>query len=96
MVYIAEIKALGGEDDPFWAYKFYWNRYANTEKPTPNTYAWASYKFADEGVGYNFNIPDAHTYIHETGHMFGLQMCIRDRVNPCFWRIRSFPDARIR
>lgn len=72
MVYIAEIKALGGEDDPFWAYKFYWNRYANTEKPTPNTYAWASYKFADEGVGYNFNIPDAHTYIHETGHMFGL------------------------
>lgn len=73
MIYIANIHHLGGEDgDPFWAYKFYWNRFADPAKPTPNVYAWASYNFAKSGIGYNFNIPDAHTYIHETGHLFGL------------------------
>lgn len=57
---------------PFWAYKFYWNQNADKEKPTPNTYAWASFDFAKEGKGYNYSTPDAHTFIHETGHMFGL------------------------
>lgn len=63
-----------GENNPFWAYKFYWNQEANKAKPTPNTYAWASFSFASEGEGYslNDNKYDAHTFIHETGHMFGL------------------------
>lgn len=76
MVYIAPIQALGGDKgtfrDPFWAYKFYWNREASTVKPTPNVYAWASYEFALEGVGYSSDKPDAHTFIHETGHVLGL------------------------
>lgn len=72
MVYIADINAVGEDSSVFWAYKFYWNRAANRSKPTPNTYAWASYRFANEGRGYSFEKPDAHTFIHETGHMLGL------------------------
>ena len=73
MVYIADIHALGGGDnDPFWAYKFYWNRLPDTAKPTPNVYAWASYNFALEGTGYDSDKPDAHTFIHEMGHVLGL------------------------
>lgn len=71
MIYMADIHATA-DDDTFWAYKFYWNRYANNEKPTPNVYAWASYQFAFRGLGYNILKPDAHTFIHETGHIFGL------------------------
>lgn len=67
MVYIAPIS-----NGAFWAYKFYWNRYPDLDKPTPNVYAWASYEFAIEAYGYNMKKPDAHTFIHETGHMFGL------------------------
>lgn len=33
------------------------------------SYCWASYNFMDEG-GYSY--PDAHTLIHETGHLLGL------------------------
>ncbi len=64
----------GAKDNPFWAYKFYWNQEPNEDKPTPNTYAWASIDFADSAVGYSIedNKVDAHTFIHETGHMFGL------------------------
>lgn len=72
MVYIADIKALGTGNDPFWAYKFYWNRVADVEKPTPNVYAWASYKFALEGSDFSAELPDAHTFIHETGHVLSL------------------------
>jgi len=73
MVYMNEIHDIGGgSNDPFWAYKFYWNRYANVDKPTPNTYAWASYQFAIEGDGYSVEKPDAHTFIHETGHVLSL------------------------
>lgn len=72
MVYMADINAAGSESSVFWAYKFYWNRLANKNKPTPNTYAWASYRFATEGVGYTHEKPDAHTYIHETGHVLSL------------------------
>ena len=61
-------------DSTFWAYKFYWNQEPNDDKPTPNTYAWASFDFTYDGVGYSLenNKYDAHTFIHETGHMFGL------------------------
>ena len=59
--------------DVFWAF-VYWN-YRNqnnksTMNPTPFTYAWASYDFMYDGYGSNGI--DAHTYIHETGHLLGL------------------------
>lgn len=48
-----------------WAYT-YWD-YSNSYQHLAN-YSWASSSFMDEsGVGI-----DAHTYIHETGHQFGL------------------------
>jgi len=59
-------------ESPFWAYKFYWNQEPDVNKPTPNVYAWASYDFANEGKGYSWANPDGHTFIHETGHLFGL------------------------
>ena len=41
----------------------------NYTKPSPRTYCWASYNFMyTEG----FSSVDAHTFIHETGHMMGL------------------------
>lgn len=72
MVYMADINAAGTDNNVFWAYKFYWNREPNVDKPTPNTYAWASYTFARDGKGYSYSEPDAHTFIHETGHVLGL------------------------
>lgn len=72
MVYMADIGAAGDDSDVFWAYKFYWNRLPDVAKPTPNTYAWASYTFARDGRGYSFTEPDAHTFIHETGHVLSL------------------------
>ncbi|HZJ89122.1 MAG TPA: hypothetical protein VFD05_00330 [Bacilli bacterium] len=72
MVYMAEIGAVGDDSDVFWAYKFYWNRLPNKDKPTPNTYAWAGFTFARDGKGYSYAEPDAHTFIHETGHLLSL------------------------
>ena len=55
-----------------WAH-CYWdytnNTEPNIENPIPYTYAWASAGFMYEG---NYSKPDAHTFIHETGHMLGL------------------------
>lgn len=59
--------------DVFWAF-VYWNyrnqNNKNIANPTPFTYAWASYDFMYEGYGTSGI--DAHTYIHETGHLLGL------------------------
>lgn len=67
MVYIAPINR-----GTFWAYKFYWNREPNLDKPTPNVYAWASFQFMNGAYGYSSEKVDAHTFIHESGHIFGL------------------------
>lgn len=70
LVYSADIDNSG--ESMFWAFT-YWSP---TESTFQNgtldvqTYAWASYQFFDEG-GYSDH-PDAHTFIHETGHMLGL------------------------
>lgn len=57
----------------FWAY-VYWDfqnaHNRNLDSPTPYAYAWASYDFIYEGYGTSGI--DAHTYIHETGHLLGL------------------------
>lgn len=59
--------------DVMWAY-VYWNynnyNAADVDDPKPFTYGWASYDFMYEGYG-DTQI-DAHTFIHETGHLMGL------------------------
>lgn len=58
--------------DLFWAFQFYWNKPSNQNKPVFSTYAWASYEFMYEESGFTAERPDAHTFIHESGHLFGL------------------------
>lgn len=56
----------------FWAYVYYnnWNANPSTSSPVGGIYGWASYDFMyDKGT----SKVDAHTYIHETGHLFGLE-----------------------
>ena len=59
-----------------WAYT-YWNygTKANVNSPSPFCYSWASYSFLWDG-GYQSedkkSLVDSHTYIHETGHLLGL------------------------
>ena len=59
--------------DIFWAFVSwnYHNQYnKNFANPTPFTYGWASFDFIYEGYGKDGI--DAHTFIHETGHLLGL------------------------
>ncbi len=60
-------------DEVFWAYT-YWNynnvNTYNIESPVGLTLVWSSYDFMFEGYGVDGL--DAHTYIHELGHAFGL------------------------
>lgn len=51
--------------DSFWAYT-YWS----TDNDYVSNYSWASYYFMFEGTESGL---DAHTFIHETGHQFGLE-----------------------
>lgn len=60
--------------DTFWAFTFvdYTNlNKNNVNNPVPNMYAWASIDFMNEGSSVGIDI-DAHTYIHEHGHILGL------------------------
>ena len=87
LIYAApDYQALRKDDyDNLWAY-CYWLQNEKTSKVTPNVFFWASYDFmysqgADaynrtdhpygNGDTTHCNI-DAHTYIHEMGHVFGL------------------------
>lgn len=81
--------AMGNEDaDNLWAY-CYWlqdTKNKNPVNPGPNTFFWASYDFLysqakasnragsyyGEGDTSHCNV-DAHTFIHEMGHVFGLE-----------------------
>lgn len=57
-----------------WAYT-YWDVYAkpSLNNPTFNVYCWGSYDFMYEGKSSISGLKiDAHTFIHETGHMLGL------------------------
>lgn len=60
------------ENNNFWAYAFStFERTGNVDVPTINNFCWASYDFMyKEGIT---GCPDAHTYIHETGHSLGLE-----------------------
>lgn len=70
----APIKGVSDANNPFWAF-VYWNYLfagkGNVSSPVPNSYAWASHEFFDDGAKYGINI-DSHTFIHETGHLLGL------------------------
>ena len=54
-----------------WAYTYWASNNPNVSSPSACTYGWASYDFMNEGYG-SFQ-SDAHTFIHETGHMLGLE-----------------------
>ena len=61
----------------FWAYVYWFQNpdYQNVNYPGPNAYLWASYDFANVSSKNDSSYPvkvDAHAYIHETGHLFGL------------------------
>lgn len=66
----AEKNFIKGLSDNYWAYTF-WNQDSNASltKPDFNVFAWASFDFLLESGN---NYVDAHTFIHETGHMMGL------------------------
>lgn len=63
-------------NDIWWAFTFwdYQNGYVGIQDNYAYTYAWASYDFMYEGEYTNGNdkLGDAHTFIHETGHILGL------------------------
>ena len=66
-------KVIENISDDYWAYVFWDYDQADSGSPTSpvqNVYGWASYDFMYEGAGENK--VDAHTFIHETGHLLGL------------------------
>lgn len=70
---LVKIDGLSNDNNPFWAFTFwdYTKRGKGTKtNPVQNTYAWASFDFMNSStVGITI---DAHTYIHEHGHVLGL------------------------
>ena len=58
----------------FWAWCSASMTETNVNKPTINNYMWVSYEFSNDKYddNYNSNKPETHTFIHETGHMLGL------------------------
>lgn len=63
------------DDSIYWAYTFWdYQQTGSVTSPVANVYAWASYNFMWEGGYSESGNPkvDAHTYIHETGHVLGL------------------------
>lgn len=56
------------QSQDWWAYVTYTNEIANLKSPSIKTLGWASINFLND----SFNGYDTHTFIHETGHTFGL------------------------
>ena len=72
LVYSAPIHAYETSTDTnnYWAYVSRTSNNKNVNNPEPMCYAWASIDFMDQG-GYEEGM-DGHTFIHETGHIFGI------------------------
>jgi len=79
IVYGADIKQ--NNNDAYWAFVSWVYNEGSMDKPYPGVFGWTSYKFMYEGG--EAGLPqfqgsagkhkvDAHTFIHETGHMLGL------------------------
>lgn len=67
----ADSTVTGDTNGTFWAFTY--NCYDNTSSttsPVASKFFWASYDFMFEGYG--TSSLDAHTFIHESGHMMGL------------------------
>ena len=58
----------------FWAWCSYSNRQSNQDRPTVNNFMWASYDFVKMSYddSYAAGKFETHTFIHETGHLLGL------------------------
>ncbi len=72
LIYGAPNYSNSGSNDNLWAY-CYWVQdpsLKNVANPGPNVFFWASYDFMDEDT--NPAPIDTHTYIHEMGHIMGL------------------------
>ncbi|MBQ7995104.1 MAG: hypothetical protein IJ247_02675 [Bacilli bacterium] len=71
MVYSAAIHAYETTTDgnSYWAYVSRTGNSPSVSSPNPMCHAWASIDFMDQAYGEGL---DAHTFIHETGHIFGL------------------------
>ncbi len=54
--------------DFLWAYTYWYDRPSDL-KIKPFSYSWGSYQFSHDAKK---SLPDAHTFIHETGHLLGL------------------------
>ena len=79
--------AADSEYDNLWAYCYWTGEYSNVTNPTANVFFWASYDFmygsnkaySRTGKSYyaggdtRYSSIDTHTYIHEMGHVFGLE-----------------------
>lgn len=61
---------IRSNDTAFWAWCYSASNNPNKQKPTINNYMWLSYKFIHDGYGEN--AIDGHTFIHEMGHIIGL------------------------
>ena len=61
------------KDNGYWAWVYWNSERASTSLPVINSYLWMSYYFftGSDYAGYGTDI-DAHTAIHETGHLLGL------------------------
>jgi M6 family metalloprotease-like protein len=69
----ATIAKLDSNYDVFWAYCYWdYDKYGTgtASQPIPMSYFWASYDFLYEGA--QSPAVDAHTLIHESGHLMGL------------------------
>lgn len=56
----------------YWAYVYYdYRQDANLSSPNQNAYFWCSYDFMYAGIAPGSGAVDAHTFIHESGHLFG-------------------------
>ena len=70
--YTDEENPVDKVNNEMWAYVYWnYNNYSKEEQGTPYVYGWAGYDFSAEGYGKD--VLDAHTFIHETGHMLGLE-----------------------
>lgn len=77
-VFIYLPKPTKSNADAFWAWCYASSNTASTSKPVVNNYMWASYDFINDSYVKTElfeTLPsgiEAHTYIHETGHLLGL------------------------
>lgn len=88
LIYAApDCQALRNESyENLWAYCYWLQNYSNKNNPTANAFFWASYDFlygsnATSKTGHSYSrgytehgvTIDTHCFIHEMGHVFGLE-----------------------